>query len=155
MIQTSRSFVVSSARGGDSCAHLVPGYLQAQIDRLPKLENFAALVLHDGPQPTDPARGRLLKGSDSRATAVARLRGVEPLARGFEVGDQPVHEAPDASRSVTFRGVTAAAVSQRLGVNRETIYRLCARGELPHLRVGSSLRLLLADVIASLARSGS
>ncbi|TMB32894.1 MAG: helix-turn-helix domain-containing protein [Deltaproteobacteria bacterium] len=40
-------------------------------------------------------------------------------------------------------------------MNRETIYRLCARGELPHLRVGSSLRLLLADVIASLARSGS
>ena len=126
MIQTSRSFVVSSARGGDSCAHLVPGYLQAQIDRLPKLENFAALVLHDGPQPTDPARGRLLKGSDSRATAVARLRGVEPLARGFEVGDRGLPEEPDASRRFSFRTVTGSAISPNVSP------RPANQGELLH-----------------------
>jgi len=35
-----------------------------------------------------------------------------------------------------------------LGVNRETIYRLCARGELPHLRIGSVLRIDLAAYLA-------
>ena len=34
--------------------------------------------------------------------------------------------------------------AQRLGVNCETIYRLCVRGELPHVRVGSVLRVDLA-----------
>jgi len=28
-----------------------------------------------------------------------------------------------------------------LGVNRETIYRLCKRGELPHIRVAAALRI--------------
>jgi len=41
----------------------------------------------------------------------------------------------------------AAAV---LGVNRETIYRLCARAELPHIRVGAALRI---DLAAYLTRS--
>jgi excisionase family DNA binding protein len=36
-----------------------------------------------------------------------------------------------------------------LGVNRETIYRLCARGELPHVRVGAALRI---DLFGYLAR---
>lgn len=39
----------------------------------------------------------------------------------------------------------AAAV---LGVNRETIYRLCARRELAHVRVGSALRIDLAAYLA-------
>jgi excisionase family DNA binding protein len=91
-------------------------------------------------------------------------------------------EAPGASRSVTFRGVTASRTSpnvptrpdnpgqfaalvlqgfsgklvsprqaaELLGVNRETIYRLCARGELESVRVGSTLRV---DLAAYLARS--
>jgi excisionase family DNA binding protein len=104
---------------------------------------------------------------------VARLEGVEPPARGFEVrgGDHP--DESDASRRFTFRTLTKSAVSPnvsphpanhdqfaalvlqavaallvspreaaaRLGVNRETIYRLCARGKLPHVRVGSLLRV--------------
>ena len=35
--------------------------------------------------------------------------------------------------------------AERLGVHRETIYRLCARGLLPHVRVGASLRV---DLVA-------
>src|SRR5258708_40173270 len=31
----------------DSYAHLVPSYLHEQIDRLPKLNKYAGLVLHD------------------------------------------------------------------------------------------------------------
>src|SRR5204863_315211 len=38
----------------ETYAHLVPGYLHAQIDRLPKLEPFAALVLHEPAKPPDP-----------------------------------------------------------------------------------------------------
>jgi len=68
----------------ETYAHLVPGYLHAQIDRLPKLEPFAALVLHEGPEVSDPTRSRLLEAPSSRADALARLAGVEPAARGFE-----------------------------------------------------------------------
>jgi excisionase family DNA binding protein len=85
---------------------------------------------------------------------------------------------PGASRSVTSRGVTDSRASpnvsprsanhgqfaalvlhdflsprqaaQLLGVNRETIYRLCGRGVLPHVRVGSALRI---DLTAYVARS--
>jgi excisionase family DNA binding protein len=35
-----------------------------------------------------------------------------------------------------------------LGVNRETIYRLCARSDLPHVRIGSVLRIDLAGYLA-------
>jgi excisionase family DNA binding protein len=52
-----------------------------------------------------------------------------------------------------LQGFPAKLVSPReagalLGVNRETIYRLCARGELPHVRVGSVLRIDLAGYLA-------
>jgi excisionase family DNA binding protein len=102
----------------------------------------------------------------------------------FGVGDRPVPEASEASHPFTFRTLTGSDVSpnvsprpanhgefaalvlhekpmspaqaaDHLRVSRATLCRLCARGEIPHLRVGSSLRLLLADVIASLARRGS
>jgi excisionase family DNA binding protein len=39
-----------------------------------------------------------------------------------------------------------------LGVNRETIYRLCARGELPHVRVGSALRVDVAAHLGGVSR---
>lgn len=39
--------------------------------------------------------------------------------------------------------------AQRLGVSRETSYRLCTKGVLPHVRVGAALRI---DVAAYLAR---
>ena len=35
-----------------------------------------------------------------------------------------------------------------MGVNRDTIYRLCASGELPHVRVGSVLRVDLTGYLA-------
>jgi len=48
------------------------------------------------------------------------------------------------------RFVSPQEAAEQLGVCRETIYRLCASGRLPYLRVGSSLRLVLADVVAAL-----
>src|SRR5258705_13851892 len=67
----------------ETYAHLVPGYLHAQIDRLPKLEPFAALVLHEAPEAPHPARGQLLERPSFRGVALARLAGDEPAARGF------------------------------------------------------------------------
>jgi len=126
--------------------------------------------LHEG----DCAGSRRRRASP--AVPVARLEGVEPPARGFEVGAQRLLEDPDASQSLTFRGVTASAISPnvpthpanhgefaalvlhdfvspkeaaaRLRVHAETIYRLCARGVLPHVRVGSALRIDLAGYLA-------
>jgi excisionase family DNA binding protein len=42
--------------------------------------------------------------------------------------------------------------AERLGVHRETIYRLCARGALPHVRIGAALRV---DLGAYVARKGT
>ena len=38
--------------------------------------------------------------------------------------------------------LTVAQVAERLGLCRATVYRLVAEGELPHIRVGNSIRLL-------------
>ena len=56
-----------------------------------------------------------------------------------------------------LQGFPATLVSPReaaalLAVNRETIYRLCSRGELPHIRVGSALRVDLAAYLAQFGR---
>jgi len=48
--------------------------------------------------------------------------------------------------------ISPAEAADRLSVCRATVYKLCARGQVPHLRIGSSLRLRLADVVAALAR---
>jgi len=42
-----------------------------------------------------------------------------------------------------------------LGVNRETIYRLCARRELAHVRVGSMLRIDLLEYLSRHQTLGS
>ena len=130
-------------------------------------------MLQDPPEPPDGGGVR-----------VARLAGVEPAARGFEVRSGELTAPPGASRFVTLRGVgdsptspnvpehpanhapfaalvlqgfSGRLVSPReaaalLGVNRETIYRLCSRGELPFVRIGSALRI---DLAAHLAQRSS
>ncbi len=115
------------------------------------------------------------------ADLLARLEGVEPPARGFEGRSAEDTAASAASQSVTLRGVSGSPVSpnvstlpanhgefaalvlhellspkqaaERLGVHRETVYRLCARGELPHVRLGSVLRVDLAAYLARRQRS--
>jgi integrase len=68
----------------ETYAHLVPGYLHEQIDRLPKLEGFAALVLRDRPKPEKQAAEHPEKAAENNAEELVRLAGVEPAARGFE-----------------------------------------------------------------------
>jgi excisionase family DNA binding protein len=50
---------------------------------------------------------------------------------------------PDFSTSLTVKEVAA-----RLRVCTATVYRLCAAGELPHFRVGASIRIREEDLRA-------
>lgn len=47
----------------------------------------------------------------------------------------------------------AGEVAKLLGVCRDTVYRLCERGELPHVRIGSLLRFDRSEIAALLERS--
>jgi len=42
--------------------------------------------------------------------------------------------------------LTAREVAAILGVCRDTVYELCARGELPHVRVLNAIRVVRADL---------
>ena len=61
----------------ETYAHLVPGYLHAQIDK------FAALVLHEPPEAGKPPRGQLPEPADSRVGvgAPGRSRTCGPRLR--------------------------------------------------------------------------
>jgi excisionase family DNA binding protein len=50
------------------------------------------------------------------------------------------------------RLLTVREVAERLSVCTATVYRLCERGELPHVRVSNAIRVRPADVDAFLAR---
>jgi excisionase family DNA binding protein len=52
----------------------------------------------------------------------------------------------------TERLLTVRAVAERLGVSTATVYGLCERGELPHVRVSNAIRIRPADLKAYLAR---
>ena len=46
-------------------------------------------------------------------------------------------------------------MAERLGVCRDTVYRLCDRGELLHVRIGNAIRIAPADLAEFIAqRSG-
>ena len=83
------------------------------------------------------------------------LRGLGAKREVLNVPASPAnHESfaapllPEKSRGL----ISPAEAADRLGVCRATVYKLCARGQVPHLRIGSSVRLSLADVVAALAR---
>jgi excisionase family DNA binding protein len=52
----------------------------------------------------------------------------------------------------TERLLTVREVAERLTVCAATVYGLCQRGELPHVRVSNAIRFRPADVEAFLAR---
>lgn len=51
------------------------------------------------------------------------------------------------NEAVTERLLTLGKVADTLGVNKRTVYRLIAKGDLPQpLKVGHSVRLSVSDV---------
>jgi hypothetical protein len=65
-------------------AHLVPGYLHAQIDRLPA--PFAALALHDRRRATDPRRKSPEKPAADQRVGMEPTPGLEPGTFGLRIG---------------------------------------------------------------------
>lgn len=51
------------------------------------------------------------------------------------------------------RALTVREVAAALHVTRKTVYRLCASGALPAVRVGGALRVLAGDLTSYLERS--
>jgi len=47
--------------------------------------------------------------------------------------------------------LTVGALADRLGVSRATVYKLVAKGELPHVRVSNAIRVAPAHLEAFLA----
>ena len=50
--------------------------------------------------------------------------------------------------------MTVAEVAKHLGVSRSTVYGLCERGELQHMRVSNAIRVPVR-VVAAYLRQGS
>jgi excisionase family DNA binding protein len=48
--------------------------------------------------------------------------------------------------------LTVRAVAARLGVSTATLYGLCARGELRHVRISNAIRIEPAEVEAFIVR---
>ena len=98
-------------------------------------------------------------GEDTGAPAASRsvtLRGVGASATSPNVPTHPANH--DQFAALVLQGFLRKLVSPReaaalLGVNRETIYRLCVRGEFPHVRIGSVLRVDLARYLAQSRQS--
>jgi excisionase family DNA binding protein len=51
------------------------------------------------------------------------------------------------------RLLTVREAAERLAVSTATVYGLCDRGELPHVRISNAIRIAPADLAAFLARS--
>jgi excisionase family DNA binding protein len=92
------------------------------------------------------------------ASAASRhfsFRTVTSSAVSPNVSTRP--DNPDQFAALVLQGFSPKLVSPReaaafLGVHRETIYRLCARGDVHHVRVGSALRIDLRAYLAGRVR---
>ncbi|MCP3143737.1 helix-turn-helix domain-containing protein [Pyxidicoccus xibeiensis] len=64
----------------------------------------------------------------------------------------PAHARLRALPSGAKRLLTVREVAERLPICTATVYRLCERGELSHVRVSNAIRVRPSDVDAFLAR---
>jgi excisionase family DNA binding protein len=57
-----------------------------------------------------------------------------------------LHDSAARAASAADRLLTVREVAALLNVCRDTVYQLCARGELPHVRVLNAIRIAPADI---------
>ena len=57
----------------------------------------------------------------------------------------------DPQESELIRLLKPAEAARFLAVSERTVKRLTARGELPHVRVGRSMRFIMEDLLAFVA----
>ncbi len=85
---------------------------------------------------------------------------------GFPAGFHKVQTAlrpADAGERTRLRAIdggaadllTAATVARKLGVCTATVYKLCERGELAHVRILNAIRVAPADLATYLARASA
>jgi excisionase family DNA binding protein len=67
-------------------------------------------------------------------------------------GQRPDVQQPDPR---VRGGRRALVVADRLGVSAATVYKLCARGELPHVRISNTIRIAPADLEAFIVNGQS
>ena len=104
------------------------------------------------PQGPPPAFAPIARVSTQAQVAV-------PIALALSAGLPPIapiaskareRTAPELQKAEAW--LTPAEVAARLQVCRATVYKLCARGQLDHVRVGLSIRVALGDLSSFLAR---
>ena len=102
-------------------------------------------------------------GASSRSAASSPVRGAQPFAavhKKFVPAVSPgAAEAAGRLRALeggAGRLLTVREAAARLAVSTFTVYGLCERGELPHVRISNAIRIAPADLAAYLAgqRSG-
>jgi excisionase family DNA binding protein len=81
------------------------------------------------------------ESSSSQEIGTFRRNFVSPLSPSFEVISE------GEGHLLTVREVAA-----RLSVSTATIYALCDRGELPHIRISNAIRISPADLETFLNR---
>jgi integrase len=107
------------------------------------------------PRPAVISRSQALGTlGESRPEPVQRS---QPVARTHKPFAAPVLQGPAPARlrvlpGGTERLLTVREVAERLGVCTATIYGLCERGDLPHVRVSNAIRIRPADLEAFLTR---
>jgi excisionase family DNA binding protein len=62
-----------------------------------------------------------------------------------------LHNLAPSAVSVSDRLLTVREVAARLHVCGDTVYQLCARGELPHIRVLNAIRVAPGDLAQFMA----
>lgn len=85
----------------------------------------------------------------------AAVQSVHPFAGVRKPFAAPLLQAPTPARLRALPGeperlLTVREVAERLGISTATVYRLCERGALPHVRVSNAIRIQLAALEAFL-----
>ena len=93
------------------------------------------------------------RGGDPAAPGASRsvtLRGVSDTLTSPNVPTRPDNHGQFAALVLHGSGrlVSPKDAAERLGIKRSTVYTLCAKGDLPHVRVGSLLRIDLDAFLA-------